>query len=287
MPRKPRSVWSPLSLRTKCTTVARDRAICVIERMCRTRWPGTAIALLARMDGWRTVARIGGWAAIAMLAMVPLQVVVYAVSPPPESVIGWYELFERNRFIALVDLDLLLLIDYLLAGLVFLALWVMMRGASPAATAIMLGLELLAIATYIASNPAIEMMSLADRYAGAATDAQRQQLIAAGEAAIASWTGTAFTTSYILSALAALIGSVVMLRTRAFSRATGVIGVVYGVLNLVPSNAGMLGLVLSLAVLIPMLVWLVLIARGLLRPVQVSGGARDARPKAGEFVFEG
>jgi hypothetical protein len=93
---------------------------------------------------------------------------------------------------------------------------------------------------------------------------------------MASWTGTAFVTSYILSAVAALIGSVVMLRTRVFSRATGLVGVVYGVLNLVPSNAGMLGLALSLAALIPMLVWLVLIARG--RPSRTSESIVAGRP---------
>jgi hypothetical protein len=211
----------------------------------------------------RFLTRLAGWAAIAMLALVPLQVLVYAVSPPPETVIGWYELFERNRFVALVGLDLVLLIDYLLAGLVFAGLWVALRRASPAAAGTMLALELLAVATYIASNPAIEMMSLADRYAAATTDARREQLLAAGEAVSVSWTGTAFVTSYILSALATLIGSVAMLRTGAFTKLTGIIGVVYGALNLVPASAGTLGLVVSLVSLIPMLLWLVLIARAL------------------------
>ena len=220
--------------------------------------------------------RIGAWAAIAIVALVPVQVVVYAMSPPPNTVIGWFELFERNRVVALFDLDLVLLIDFLLAGLMFFGLWLAMRGASPLATGVMLVLELLAIAMYVASNPAIEMMSLADQYAVASTHARREQLVAAGEAVMASWTGTAFVTSYILSALAALIGSVVMLRTRTFSRATGVVGVVYGALNLVPSNAGTFGLVLSLLSLIPMLVWLVLIARGLARVSPTAAFDRGA-----------
>lgn len=184
--------------------------------------------------------------------------------------LGWYELFQRNRLVALVDLDLLLLIDYVLVGFVFLGLWVRLRPSSPAAASIMLVLELLAITTYITSNPAIEMMSLADRYSIAATDLQRQQLLAAGEATIVTWTGTAFVTSYLLSAIATLLASVAMLRTHTFTRTTGVIGIINGVLNLVPSSAGTVGLVLSLASLIPMLAWLVLVARGLLRPHQIA-----------------
>ena len=232
-------------------------------------------------------ARIAAWAAITMVALVPLQIIVYAISPPPESVIGWYELFERNRLVALVDLDLVLLIDYFLAGLVFFGLWVTMRGTSPVAMGVVLVLELLAIATYVASNPAIEMMSLAERYATASTEVRRMQLVAAGEATMASWTGTAFVTSYLLSAVATLLASVVMLRTATFGRVTGIIGIVYGALNLVPSSAGTLGLVLSLASLIPMLAWLLLVARGLLR--SSHDRARDRHEpavKPRELAFE-
>jgi hypothetical protein len=108
-------------------------------------------------------------------------------------------------------------------------------------------------------------MSLAEQYATGATDARREQLLAAGEATLASWTGTAFVTSYLLSAIATLVASIAMLRSHAFSRTTGILGVVYGALNLVPANAGMLGLVLSMCSLIPMLAWLALVARRLLR----------------------
>jgi hypothetical protein len=229
---------------------------------------GTLVATLRGVNDERltTVSRMGAWAAIAIIALVPVQLVVYVVAPPPDSVIDWYELFDRNRLVALVDFDLVLLLDFLLAGFVFFALWERMRGASPAATGAMLVFELIAIATYIASNPAIEMMSLADLYAAATTDVRREQLVAAGEAAMASWTGTAFVASYILSAVATIVGSVVMLRTRTFSRTLGVVGLVYGVLNLVPASAGTLGLIMSLAGLVPMLVWLALVTRGLLRP---------------------
>jgi hypothetical protein len=232
---------------------------------------------------WNTVARLGGWAAVAMLALVPLQVLVYAVSPPPTSVVGWFELFDRNPLLALVDLDILLLVDYLLAGFVFLGLWVAMRETHPQAMAVMLGLELVAIAAYIASSPAIEMMSLAEEYAIAASDARRELLLAAGESTLASWTGTAFVTSYLLAAVATLVASIAMLRSQVFSRTTAILGVVYGALNLVPANAGTLGLVLSLCSLIPMIAWLALVARRLLR---LSRAARRPIP-AGPIAFEG
>jgi hypothetical protein len=232
---------------------------------------------------WTTVGRIAGWAAVAMLALVPLQLLAYVLSPPPTTVVGWFELFERDRLIALVDLDLLLLVDYVLAGFVFLGLWVAMRRAQPQAMAVMLGLELLAIAAYISSAPAIEMMTLAEAYASASSDARREQLLAAGESTLASWTGTAFVTGYLLSAIATLVASIAMLRSHAFSRTTGLVGVVYGALNLVPASAGTLGLVLSLCSLIPMIAWLALVARRLLRTSRDDG----RRVGAGRLAFGG
>jgi hypothetical protein len=246
---------------------------------------GMSVAAVGVMDHsrWRTLARIGGWAAVAMLALVPLQLLAYVLSPPPTSVVGWFELFERNRLLALVELDLLLLVDFVLAGFVFLGLWIAMRRTCPEAMAVMLGLELVAIATYIASNPSVEMMSLSDQFAAAASDGRRDQLIAAGEATLASWTGTAFVTSYLLAAMATLVASFAMLRSHAFTRTTAILGIVYGGLNLVPPNAGTLGLVLSLCSLIPMIAWLALVARQLVR----RPGPATPALTTGRLVFEG
>jgi hypothetical protein len=73
-----------------------------------------------------------------------------------------------------------------------------------------------------------------------------------------------------------------MLRSRVFGRVVGAIGVVYGALNLVPANAGTLGLVLSLCSLIPMIAWLALVARRLLR---ASRATRESVATGG-FAFQ-
>ena len=225
-------------------------------------------------DRWIPVARLGGWAAVAMLVLIPLQLVAYVLVPPPTTVTAWFELFERHRLLALIDLDLLLLVDELLAGLVFAGLWVALRRSHPVAAAVMLVLELVAIAAYIPSNPAFDLMSLAAQHADAPTAARREQLRAAGDAVLAAWTGTAFVTSYLLSASATIVASIAMLRARGFGRAVGTIGLVYGALNLVPANAGTVGLVLSLASLLPMIAWLASIARVLLRRTPAGNPAR-------------
>jgi hypothetical protein len=121
-------------------------------------------------------------------------------------------------------------------------------------------------ANYFASTVAFEMLTLSNQYARATTDAERSLFLAAGQAMLVTWQGTAFDVSYVLSALAVLIVSAVMLRSHhLFSKVTAYAGLSAGVLMSVPPTAGMIGVVFSLLSLVPLVVWLTLIARRLLR----------------------
>ncbi|HEY0710140.1 MAG TPA: hypothetical protein VGG33_25235 [Polyangia bacterium] len=207
------------------------------------------------------------------MALVPLQMIVYLRSPPPDTVSGWFTLFQRSPFVGLVDLDLPMVIDNVLLSMTFLGLFFALRRRSPSLMIMAITFELLAIATYFASNPALEMWSLSRRYADASAPADRAALLAAGEAVIASWQGSAFTISYILGALATLLTSAAMVRSLAFGRLSGVVGLSFGALSLIPASAGRIGLIFSLLSLVPMLLWLGLVASKLGR----LAGATTAR----------
>jgi len=216
------------------------------------------------LSEWGSLFRVGGWAALAVLALVPIQMVVFFVWPPPTSVIGWFDLLQTNALIGLLDMDLLMIVDYGLLALFFLGLYVALRRTSPSFAAIALTAELLAVAAYFASTTPFEMLTLSGQYAAAVSDAERLAAVAAGQATYAVWQGTAFDVSYILSAAAALIASVLMLRSSVFGRATAYAGILMGVAGLVPPTVGGVGLVMSLVSLIPMWVWLFLAGRKLL-----------------------
>ena len=228
---------------------------------------------LAAQSEWRPLYRIGGIAALAILAFVPVQMAVFFIWPVPTSVSDWFALFQTNGIVGLVDMDLLLIVDYVLTGLVFLALYVLLRRHSVSFMTIALVAEIVAIATYFASTVAFEMLALSGRYAAASTDIERSALLAAGEVMIASWQGTAFVVSYILAGVAALTVSVVMLRSGVFGRVAGFAGITMGVAGLVPPTLGTVGLTLSIVSLVPMVVWLFLIGRTLLR--QPEGTASE------------
>jgi len=216
-------------------------------------------------SNWKSLYKFGGATALAVLVFIPIQMIVFFAWPPPSTVTGWFTLFQNNAFVGLLDMDLLLIVDYALMGMVFLALWAALKRASQSFMTMALTLELIGVATYFASTAAFEMLSLSNLYAAATTDAERSTLLAAGQAMLATWQGTAFNVSYILSAIALLIVSVVMLRSHVFSKITAYVGILASVLMFVPPTAGTIGIFFSLISLVPTVAWLVLIARRLLQ----------------------
>jgi hypothetical protein len=214
---------------------------------------------------WRPLYRVGGAAALILIAFVVLAIIVFLVNPPPTTVIGYFTLFQKNTLLGLLALDLMYMLSQILMGLILLALCVALRRASPSFIAIALTSGLVGLAVYFASNPAFGMLSLSSHYASATNAVQRAQFEAAGQAIMANYTGTAYVVSYVLSGIAVLIISVVMLRSTIFAKGTAVVGIVVGVMGLVPASAGTFGLVFAFGSLVPTVIWMILIARRLFR----------------------
>jgi hypothetical protein len=224
---------------------------------------------------WKPLYRVGGAAALIVVVLYVIQIIVLVVSPPPSTVIGYFTLFHKNALLGLLDLDLLSIADYALFVPMFLALYVALRRASPSFMAIATTLALVGIAVYFASNTAFNMLSLSSQYAAATTDAQRSLFLAAGQAMLTIYQGTAFYVSYVLNAVAPLIISVVMLRSTLFGKVTASVGIVANLLALgyfVPT----IGVFLSLVSVVGLLIWYILIAR---RLFQLGSGVSKEEAK--------
>lgn len=133
----------------------------------------------------------------------------------------------------------------------------MQRARSTAAIAGLL--VVLGMATHLASNPSVEMLLLAREYAVAPV-ADRPALPAAGEVLVASWRGMAFLTYHLPNGVALLLVGIALLRTRALGRSVAWWALAAGVLMLVPSTFGLLGLVMSILSLLPWCLMCVLLA---------------------------
>jgi hypothetical protein len=214
---------------------------------------------------WKGLYKASGAAAIALLLSIPIQIIIFIAWPPPSTVEGFFTVFQNNWFLGLLNLDLLYMLTNVLMILIFLGLYAALRQVSQSYMAIGLTLSLVGIAVYFASNTAFEMLSLSGQYAAATTDAQRAMFLGAGQVMLEIYQGTAFALYYILTAVALLIFSAVMLRSNIFSKVTAYVGILMGVLMLVPSTAGTIGLYFALISLAPTAIWFILIARRLFR----------------------
>jgi hypothetical protein len=213
-------------------------------------------------SAWKSLYRVGGAAALITAVLVPIQIIVFVTWPPPleGNAIDWFTLFHDNWFLGLLSLDLLLMADYVLLVPIVLALYVALRRVSESFTAIGTAFFFVTIAVYFASNTAFEMLSLAKQYTAAATDAERAMLLAAGEAMLATYQGTAFHVSYVLGSTAGIIMGVVMLRSNVFSRAIAylmILGNVVGFGLYVPTA----GIAISALSGVILWIWYILIAR--------------------------
>lgn len=226
---------------------------------------------------WRLVYAIGAVAALLVMASIVVAIVVFVVNPPPTKVADWFKLYHDNAVLGTLDADLMMLTSFLLMGAIYLALFGALRRASEPLMALALGAGFVSIVSYVAANPAFGLLSLSNQYyASATTAAERTQLLAAGQGLLANWTGSAFDVSYLLSGVAMLIISMVMLRSAVFSRATAYVGLVIGVFGLVPVTAGTVGIVASFITLAPTAIWLGLVARRLFQLGGASSGAAGA-----------
>ncbi len=211
---------------------------------------------------WSSLYRVGGMAALLMFVLTLVQSFVFIAYPPPSTVIDYFTLFQNNKLLGILDLDFLLIVINILLILIYLALYAALHQFDKSYTTIALILGLVGTTLFFASREAtFGMLSLSNQYAAATTDVQRVALLAAGQALLSIYNGTAFDLSYVLGGIVILIFSVVMLRSSIFSKATAYVGIVMGVLMLVPPTAGSIGLLLSLTSLIPTLIWLIPIAR--------------------------
>jgi hypothetical protein len=174
---------------------------------------------LPEAGSWSALYRTAGVAALITAVLVPVQLAVFMAYPFPDTVAGWFQLLQDNPLAGLVNLDLLLVVDNVLLVVIALALYVALRPTSPSVTTMATGLWLLAIAMFIAANPAVEMLTLSDQFAVATSEAQRSAAVAAGQALLAGWEGTAFQVGYVLGQLAGIMIGLVMLKGHRFGRA--------------------------------------------------------------------
>lgn len=212
-------------------------------------------------SNWNHLYKIGGIAALIMAAIIPIQSFIFVAFPPPKTVIDFFNLFQRNPILGLLDLDLLLIIENLLLILVFLSLYAALKKINKSLMTVALAFGIVGIVLLLVSREAtFSMLTLSNQYANASSEAQRIMYVTIGQTMLTTYNGGVFDTSYVIGAIPLLLIPFVMFKSNDFRKSTAIIIGISGFLMLVPPTVGMTGLLLSFLSLIPTLIWLIIVA---------------------------
>ena len=179
---------------------------------------------------WSSLLKVGGAAALLCALMYVITLVVYVpanlASPPPATVLEWFEVFEGSPVTGLFYLGLADVIIMLLWGPMALALYAVLKQTNQTWSLIATAFVFVGMAVFLATNTAFSMLSLSQEYAAAATEAEKTILLAAGQSMLAVTRGTGqLYAGMQLVWLAGLVLSIVMLRSKEFSKATAWVGI--------------------------------------------------------------
>ncbi len=240
---------------------------------------------------WTSLYRLGGGAALFTLVVSLGEILISFIpgtnSPSFETAtaVEWFSLFQNNWFVGLRSLGLLNLIGTAAMAPMFFALCAAHEQTSKALGGFATVLFFIGIAVYIANNMAFPMLSLSSRYA-AATDTQKLSLAAAGEAILnlgQSHSPSTFM-GFLLTEVASLLMSLVMLRGARFSKATAYAGIAAWTLLIlfevgsafVPAADKITMVVVIIGGLL-MMVWCVLTARELFQLARLENKLQPQR----------
>ena len=174
------------------------------------------------LPGMKSLYRIGSISAVLQLvAILSFAVVMGVLGSKPSSAEEYFTIYQNSRLEAFLRGDILLLVmigSYLGT---FPALYVALRRHSPIYAALATVFTLIAVTGTFATESTFSLLHLGGQYVNA-TGAQQTQLIAAGEAIIASdmWNGTAAYMGGILLQGSGVMISVIMLHSKDFSKVT-------------------------------------------------------------------
>lgn len=215
----------------------------------------------AEPEKWALLYRLAARLAVVMLFLIPVQVIIFALFPIPETIDEFFSTFNGNWALGLLHADVLYIINNLIVGVMYLAFYFSLKRRGESLMLIALVLGLIGICAYMASNKAFELLSLSKGFSLAADEAAKNLYRAAGMAVLAEWQGTAFDVYYVLNGIALIIMAFVMLKSPLYGKRTAMIGIAAGILMAIPSTAGKLGLAFSLASLVPWIVFAAMSAK--------------------------
>ena len=224
---------------------------------------------------WKNLYRIGAVAALIFVVYsLVTMIILVVIGGQPETALEAFNMLEENRLIGLLRLDILTLLIVPLYYPIFLSIFVALKKSQVAYATLGALLAFAGVTLFLATPSVFSWIALGDKYATATSAAQRNQLLAAGEAILASdmWHGSGAMIGGVLMLIAALLLLVVMLNSKDFGKGTAYVGIISHGLDLARIFVGLFipqATIILMAIAGPLyLVWFPLLARDFFKLMQ-------------------
>ncbi|MHB1392985.1 MAG: hypothetical protein ACYCYE_07900 [Clostridia bacterium] len=227
----------------------------------------------------KTTFWLGGLSSMILIVYsLATMLIMVLIGDPPQTAAECFTMLSENKFFGLLRLDLLTVFIMPLYYLLFYSIYIALKKINTAMVTISTILIFAGLTLFLATPSVFSYLHLSDKYAIAASEVQRNQLLAAGEAILASdmWHGTGALIGGILMQTGALLVSFVMLKQNVFSRLTAYTGIFTHGLDLAHILVGFIlptvGVIL-MAIAGPLyLLWFPLVSARLFRLSKYSQG---------------
>lgn len=164
---------------------------------------------------------------ILILYSLATMYVMFMIGTPPETIIECFTMLNENKFLGLLRLDILTVFTMPLYYVLFYSIYIALKSLDGDALRISIILVFAGLTLFLATPSVFSYVHLSDKYAIATTQIEKSQLLAAGEAIIASdmWHGTGAKIGGLLIQVGALFFSIIMLKNKVFSKLTAITGI--------------------------------------------------------------
>ena len=225
----------------------------------------------------KTLNTIGGISALLQfVAVITLIVVTVTLGPKLESIDEYFSVYQQNPLVGFLRDDLLNLILITLYLGTVPALYSTLKRINPLYTSLATLFTFIAVTVSFAGNSDFSMYHLSDQYSAATSEMQRIQIMAAGEAIIASdmWHSMGGYMVGILLQGSGMLISIIMLKSSEFSKITAIAGLLGNGFDLLQHLIHPFAPAISESIMIVMgpfyLAWFPLLARDLFRLRHIS-----------------
>ena len=184
----------------------------------------------------RLLYKAGGWTSVLFLVYTFVTILIFALVGKgyPETAGECFDMLNENKFTALLRLDIVSVIVIPFYYLLFFSIYQALKKDHELIAKIALFCTLAGVTIFIAGLNIASIIILSDKYHMTTSPEMKQHLLAACEGMLASdmWINTGAIIRGILIEAGAIIFSILMLKTLIFNKATGLVGLLTHVFDI-------------------------------------------------------